>query len=260
MSSAQKQYTDEMKKKFGYYATWHPGVPIKLGDVGTFTGNVFTRLSNLEDLGIPVEIREDTTKTSLEHNSQGSVSVTTKLSGTIAPQGSVLTDLEAGIIIEFSKENSTLFKANNTTSPSIRDTIKLGNLVIKMYTEGKWNKNWVVVTELVEAESTTVIISNTNNGKIELKANANVGAPSLDIADAAFDFAPQFTRGLETTIISNEGLTPLFKVMGMKARIFLPPVFSVRNVKPFDLITPANARTKYKNDIYFGYISDDERE
>lgn len=260
MTSAQGQYTNEMKKNFGYYATWNPGVPLKLGDIGTFSDNVFTRLSNLADRGIDFEIRTDETKTPLEHNSEGSVSVTTKLSGTVAPQGSVLTNLDAGIIVEFSKENSTLFKANNTTSPSIKDTIKLGEQVLKLYKEGKWNKNWVIVTELVEAENATIIISNNSNSKIELKANANIDAPTLDIADAEFKFSTQFSKGLETKIISAAGLTPLFKVMGMKTRIFLPPIFKTKKVIAFDLVTPETAAKEYKDEIYFGYISSDERE
>jgi hypothetical protein len=260
MASAQEQYTDEMKRKFGYYATWNPGVPLKLGDVGVLNGHVFTRFSNLEDLGLEFEIRADETKTPLEHSSRGSVSVTTKLSGTTAPQGSVLTTADAGIIVEFSKENSILFKANNTTSPSIKDTIKLGNQIIKLYKDGRWNKKWVVLTELVKAESATVIISNSSNSKIELKANAQVDARSLDIADAAFSFSTQFSRGLETKIISAEGLTPLFKVMGMKSRIFQPPVFKVKNMSAFDLVTPENAKNEYRDDIFWGYISNDERE
>lgn len=260
MSSAQEQYTDEMKKRFGYYATWNPGVPLKIGDIGVFNDNVFTRLSSLPDRGIEFEIREDLTKTPLEHNSKGSVSITTKLSGAVAPQGSVLTGLDAGIIVEFSKENSTLFKANNTTCPSIKDTVKLGEQVLDLYGKGKWNKKWVIITELVEAESATIIISNSSNSKIELKANANIEAPTIDIADAEFKFSTLFSKGLETKIVSAEGLTPLFKIMGMKTRIFLPPIFKAQKVMSFDLFTPEMAKGEYKDEIYFGYISDEERE
>lgn len=262
LSSSQAQYTNEMKKKFGYYATWNPGVPLSLGDVGTFKNNIFTKLSNLKDqsIGIDFETRPDPTKTTLEHNSKGSITVTTKLSGTVAPQGSVLSNLDAGIIVEFSKENSTLFKANNTTSPSIKDAIKLGNDIIKIYKAGKWNKEWVVITELVEAESATIIISNSSNSKIELKANANIESANFDIADAKFDFSTQFSRGLETKIVSEERLTPLFKVMGMKTRIFLPPIFKTRSIRGIDLITPASASDEYKDGIYFGYISEEGTE
>jgi hypothetical protein len=260
MASAQEQYTDEMKDRFGYYAAWNPGTPFALGDIGVLRDNLFTRLSNVSELGFTFDIREDPTKTPLEHSSRGSVSVTTKLSGALAPQGSALTDADAGIIVEFSRENATLFKANNTTSPSILDAIKLGDQIIERYRQGRWNKKWVVITELVMAESATIIISNSANGKIELKANADVHVPSIDIADAALNFSTQFSRGLETKIISQEHLTPLFKLMGMKTRIYMPPVFGTKYVAPFDLVTPETAANQYKNDIYFGYISSEQTE
>lgn len=259
-TAAQKQYTNELRRKFGYYATWNPGVPLSLGDVGTLSGNIFTRLSSLNTMGINFAIRTDNTTSLLEHNSQGSVTVTTKVAGSIAPQGSVLTNADVGLIVEFSKENSTLFKANDTRSPSIEDTITLGNEIIRRYKDGNWSKSWVVITELVEATSGTVLIANKANGKIELKANANINAPTIDIADASFQFSTQFSTGLETKIIAAQGLTPLFKVMGIKSRIFLPPIFKSQGVKALDLLTPETAKTKYKDDIYLGYISPDVRE
>lgn len=260
MKSAQKQYTNEMKRKFGYYATWNPGVPLQLGDIGTFKKNVFTRLSNIMDEGINFDTREDNTKTPLEHNSQGSVSVTTKLSGTIAPIGSVLTNMDAGIIVEFSKENATLFKANNTTSPSIKDAIKLGDEILKRYNDGKWEKDHVIITELIVAESATVIISNGANGKIELKANADIGVPSLDIANADLKLTPQFSRGLETKIVCAEGLTPLFKVMGIKTGIFKQPSFETSDSVDSDSENPGSAKDEFTEEISFGYISDKDAE
>ncbi len=79
-------------------------------------------------------------------------------------------------------------------TPTIKDTTAIGNQVLELYKEGKWNKHWAIITELVKADSATVLISNSANGKIELKANANVNAPSIDIADAEFKFSGQFSR------------------------------------------------------------------
>jgi hypothetical protein len=254
MRSAHQQYTEELRQKFGYHATWNPGLPLQLGDIGIFRDNIFTRLSNLRDQGIAFEVRKDPTKTPLEHQTEGSISVTTKLSGTAAPAGSVLTRADAGIIVEFSREHATLFKAVNTTSPSIKDAIGVGEQVLKQYRAGKWNKKWVVITELVKAESATIIISNSTDGKIELKANVRIDKPGLDISDAGIQWSTRFSRGLETRIISAEGLTPLFRIMGMKSRIFMPPVFAATQVDPFDLVTPETARKRYRPDLYFGHI------
>lgn len=213
MGSIQKQYTKEIRKRFGgYYATWTPDVPLKLGDIGLLNDNVFKRIDNLENLGIPFSIHRDNTKSSLEHASQGSVSQTFKLAGQAAPQGSMLKDADAGIIVDFLRERSVLFKINNVTSSSIDGIIGLGERILEMYHQKKWNKEWVLITELKEAESGTVLISNSSNGRIELKANVDVGAQVLDIADASLNLSVQRSKNMDVKIIANENLTPLFQL------------------------------------------------
>lgn len=261
MKGPQEQYTDELKDKFGYYATWQPGKPLALGDIGVFTDNVFTRLRGLNDVGISDwETLIDPSAEDIEYNSSGNVTVTTKLSGTISPQGISLANADAGLVVEFGNENSILFKANQTKTPSIKDIVKLGEQILKLYTEGKWDKKWVVVTELVTAESVAILISNQRNSKIELKANANIDTINIDIADAKFQFSAIFSRGIETKIIGQAGLTPLFKIMGIKTRIFLPPILRAKKLNPLDLVTPDKANKEYKDKIYFGYVDSDENE
>lgn len=260
MKGPQEQYTDEMKKKFGFLATWLPGTPLILGDIGILNDNVFTHVAFLEDFNIQFVTRVDTTGDDIEYSSTGAVSVATKMSGTVAPQGSTFGDIDAGFIVEFANENSVFFKANEIKTNLIENTAKLGDEILKLYHEGKWNKHWVVITELVAAKTATILISNTTNAKIELKASANVEAKKLDIADAKFDFGTTFSKGMNTKIIAQSGLTPLFKVMALKSRIFLPPVFKSRGIQAFDLVTPENAKNKYNDSIYFGYVTDNERE
>lgn len=256
MKGPQEQYTEEMKENFGYYATWEPGRPLALGDIGTIKNNVFTRLSDLGSKGIAFETNPDETANDLEYNSKGSVSVTTKLSGTVAPVGSSLTNVDAGIIVEFSKENSTLFKANKTRTPSIKDITALGAEILKRYREGKWNKYWVIITELVIAESATIIISATANSKLELKATANVDAQDVDIANANFAFGRIASAGIDTKIIAEAGLTPLFKLMGIKDNIFIKPSFTNKGIRAFDFVTPETAKGEFKDKLFFGYIDE----
>ncbi|KFC19669.1 hypothetical protein [Chryseobacterium sp. FH1] len=256
----QEQYTDEMNRKFGYMATWLPGTPLKLGDIGVIHDNVFSRVAGLEDFDITFYIREDDTPEDLEYSSKGSVSVTTKLSGAVTPPGSSLGNLDAGFIVEFSGQNSILFKANKTKTNLIKNTIKIGEEVLKLYKDGKWNKKWVVITELVEAETATILISNAKNARIELKANANIKLPKLDIAEASLDLGYTSYKGMDTKIISQSGLSPLFKVKGIRTNIFLPPAFADKGLKAFDFVTPATAAGEYKDNLYFDYVSSDEWE
>jgi hypothetical protein len=260
MKGPQEQYTDEMKRKFGYMATWLPGIPLVLGDIGVVRDNAFTRIASLDDFNINFEIREDETPEDLEYSSKGSVSVTTKLSGAITPPGSSLGNLDAGFVVDFTGANSILFKANKTRTNLIKNTIKLGEEVLSLYREGRWNKKWVVITELVEAESATILISNTKNAKIELKANANIQLTKLDIADASLDLGYTSYKGLDTKVIAQSGLTPLFKVKGIHTNIFISPVFKEKGLNAFDFVTPATAADEFKDDLYFDYVSSDDWE
>ena len=127
-----KKYTRELRQQFGYLATWLPGTPLELGDIGILKRNTYTKISNLSNFDIDFSIEKDLTKSDIEYTSKGAVSITTKASGTAATQGSVLGKIDAGITVEFSKENAILFKANGTSSPAIEDQIKLGRQILSL--------------------------------------------------------------------------------------------------------------------------------
>jgi len=254
-----KKYTRELKKQFGYLATWLPGTSVDLGDIGVLRKNEFTKISNLSDFGIKFEIESDETKSDIEHSSKGAVSITTKASGAVAPQGCSLGEVDAGITIAFSKENAIFFKANGTTSPSIKDQIALGKKIITLYKKGQWDKDWAIITEKVDSESATILISSSSNGKIELKAKGEMEAAKLDLADAELSFKLTFSKDISTKIVAKESLTPLFKASKVKSRLFLPPAFKINKVNSMDLMTPEKAKS---NDelLYFGEteFEDDE--
>ncbi|MDB5128351.1 hypothetical protein [Mucilaginibacter sp.] len=260
MKGAQERYTNEMKDHFGYYAAWQPGVPLQLGDIGVLNGNLFTKISNLNNFTMPFQVRTDTSSNDLEYSSKGAVAITSKLSGTVSPEGSKLAQGDVGFILDFSSENAVYFKADKAMSDLIDDTITIGNKVIDLYGQGKWNKNWVIITELVNTETATIVISSTSNSSLELKATANVQAADIDIADAQFGFKAAFSKGIDTKIIAQNNLTPLFKLQGIKTRIFSSPVFQSKGLTAFDIITPESSRTTHKDSLYFGYISADVRE
>lgn len=256
MIGPKEQYIKEIKEKFGYLATWLPGSPLSLGDIGVLNDNSFSRLGSVKDKSFGINFNEilDESEDDLEYSSKGQVTITNKISGNISNGASSLLNTDVGIIVDFGRENSVYFKSIKSRVNLISDSISLGEDILKLYHAGKWNKNWVVITELVKVESSTILISNSQNARIELKANANINSKVIDIADSKFEFGVNFSKGLETKIISANGLTPLFKARGIKSRIFLPPTFIDKGIRPFDLVTPETARKKFKNDLYFDYI------
>lgn len=226
-----RKYTRELYRQFRYYANWLPGTPLSLGDVGVLKAKEFVRKTNLKHLNLDFEIIKDSTPSQISHQSKGGVSVSAKIAGTAPVLGSVLSEAEAGISVSFSNENSILFKANGTYNHIIKDQVKLGKDILKLYEEGNWDKDYLVITELVEADSSTILISNSSGSSIELSANANVSLGQLDIANADIGLQPKISKDLYTEIITNKGLTPLFKSSKVQTRIFQQPIFEATKMR-----------------------------
>ncbi|MEO8210033.1 MAG: hypothetical protein ABI840_05700 [bacterium] len=275
MSDVAEQYTDEMKDQFHFYAAWFPGEPLKLGDVGTLDGNLFTRIDNITKMGFhSFETRKDLTKSNLNFSSKGSVKTTIKLSGSVAPLGSALTTADLGFIIEFGDEYLTAFQAIGAQWYSIESQTVVSAEILKRYKEKNdktnkryWDKNWVVISHLMSADGTTSVTSNQENAKIEVKANANIGEKNVKIADPKFEFSSIVTSGVQFSDdnapppAGQKACTPLFKLIGIKTNILGGnPSVENRFASGFDLLTPENANKEYKDNVFVGYISDNVRE
>lgn len=242
MKAARKQYIQDLYRHFNYYPTWLPGVPLKLGDIGIIRKNEFTKISSLKNEGISFEVIEDDSKMDLDFVSEGGVSVTTKIAGGAKLPNSSLAEIDTGFSIEFKGENATLFKLAGTISPHISDTIKLGKEIVKRYKNGDWNKDWVIITEVVQADSSTILVSNSNDSKIELKANAEIGTANLEITDASAEFSIAFNKDVSLKFITQQNLTPLFKVMGVKGTWPFKPQFSSKGLRGIDFMSPKKVK------------------
>ncbi len=223
MALIEKQYLKEIYKGLGYFATWSPGVTLKLGDIGVMDGNKFERESSLKEKGIEFEVREDDTPMNLQYSSAGNVVISLKAAGNLPPvAGCTLTKADAGAIIEFKNTSGVVFKANKILNPCIEDTHTLGKEIMRRYERREWEKEWKVITELAQAGSATIIISQGKGGKIELKAEGQINAANIDIADTDAKFHATHIENIHTQIIAKKGITPLFKVKGIKKKwIFL---------------------------------------
>ncbi|GAB6010190.1 hypothetical protein [Dysgonomonas reticulitermitis] len=236
MKSIAEQYSHEVSRNFGggYYAVWEPGEPIKLGDIGTLSNNVFKRIDNVmnEPFSLTFETRlDDKFDAKKSFVSQSNVSWKSNLNGKVDEMGSILKDLEAGIVIEFGNKNSTVFEALNISYHSIENQISLQDAVLDFYRKGIWRKDWVIVTGKSVADSATILISNSSNANIEIKASGNVGAGDISIADASLGLSRVSARGLGYQLIAEQGISPTIRLCGVRHRIFHKPVV-VQKVQP----------------------------
>ncbi|MEE4000334.1 hypothetical protein V1T75_08285 [Tenacibaculum sp. FZY0031] len=233
------KYTREIHRELGYFAGWIPGTEIELGDVGYVKGKLFIRKSNLKQLGIDFEMRKDEDPVNLSHASKGEVEITLKGSGVSPITGSTLTTLEAGFCVKMEKENSILLQANNVFNHSIEDQLGLGQEIMRRYRSSnpseRWDKDLVVVTEIAQADTCTILISKSKNNTVDITAKGELSASELDIAKADLGLSIKNSKNLETQILGKEGIVPMFRLSKVKTKLFKKVFdnYKVKSATPF---------------------------
>ncbi len=226
-----KQYLKEVNKKFKYRPTWVPGKPLKIGDIGILEKGVFSHRGTLDEKGIPFTVRIDESDSDMSYSSEGGVTIAAKLAGKASMPESQLAEGDAGLTISFSKEKATVFKLNGTKTSIITNAGAVGQEILNRYIQNNWEKDWVVITELIEANSATILVSNSKESKVELKAKANVQASEdLDIADAGLGLSIVGKKDLAVEIVAKDGITPLFRAAGIKKKLFGSEKFVARSI------------------------------
>lgn len=217
MSKPAKFYLKQMSEKTAYRATWDPGKPLRLGQIGKLDSfGVFSVYSNLEKEGIPMEVEEGTFG-DMDYTSSDSVTITTKLSGSVPAAGSVFSDADAGFSFDFKSDESIVFQAGEVKTSHITNLGAIEQQILDKYRANNWDKDWLIISALITAGSATIIISNSSNVKLDLKAKAGVAAGSLKLTDASLGLTVAREQGSTLKYISQNGLTPLYRVVGIIA-------------------------------------------
>jgi hypothetical protein len=220
--TVNESYTRELKDNLNYTATWFPNVKLALGDVGQLTDYKFIPRTSLKNLGIPYKEGVAGSPATYSYMSAGSVTRDVKLAGKAPVAGSALADVDAGISFHFATTNAVVFLATNCTVRTIADQEPVKQAILEKYKAHAWDRDYVVVTELVSAGNTTVIIAEGSDGRYELKAKAGL-APTLESINVEGNFAVVHDSQIGFNFLAKSGLTPLFRCLGVRG-IFRPKV------------------------------------
>lgn len=213
MSITFQRYLREMHRHFGYLATWNPGSPMELGDIGLIQSGVFQRKTSLKLLGFEPQIRPDETPTDLNYESATGVSMSIKLQGEPALPGSSLAQASAGVTFEFSENGAVVFAATGATSPSLSDVLAIEEFIKQL---PRWDSRFVIITEVVQCKTATVLVSGSQSAKIELNASGALAAASFSIADASLNLSISSYRNVGVRILCHAGLTPLYQAVRLE--------------------------------------------
>jgi len=200
-------YITELHQAFGYlFANWVPQQKIALGDYGRFQKGVFHRDGRLEDLGIKVQRgTADEARALYQYHSKNSSSAQLKLG---ASGKTAAAKAKAGLEIKFTDANSVFFNAAGCALRTVTNISEIGDEVRYRLDGDTWEYDWVVITSLIEATSTTAIISSSSHGAIVL--NAETDAPTIDLADATLKLGVNSESNIGLKLVTEPNCKPLF--------------------------------------------------
>lgn len=241
MAKIYKLYVEEIYDNLTYRPTWLPGMPIGLGTVGLIEDGVFRPTTSLEKLNFSFEEIIDSERDSIDFNSKTGVSITFKAAGELNQRFETLSEVNAGVLIEFSRVGAIILQLRGVANHRISDQQSLYMELLRAVKKGdtdQWQRNWVVITEVLRAESATIMISDSKNSKLELKASGSTTPTSL--VDASVDFSIAKETQVSTKVIAKSGLTPLYKGVRVKSKYLWL----------FDEVQLANSKTPALEDVF----------
>jgi hypothetical protein len=214
--SLAEAYTREIRTHLKRFATWEPGVPLRLGDYGELRGSLFDRVGNVADdrFRLTYATRTDETHDLVSYASRGDASI--EVDAATSADAGPLARASAGMRVAFSRENAVVLNAAGVTYQSVEDHAQFADDLLAFWLDSTWNVRHVVITELVSSASTTVIIASEKSAAMSLVARGEV--PRIDLADARLRLAVSSQRGIGYQTVTEEGMTPLFGLSKVRPR------------------------------------------
>ncbi|MBV8253410.1 MAG: hypothetical protein JO154_12450 [Chitinophaga sp.] len=221
MQLPPKFYVQHMFDTTQYRASWTPDMPIKLGDIGVLDQGLFTLTTTLEDQGLTFKTRESSGLLSLDYNSKNTrVTALNGSTGTIPVSG---VPMQANVEVKFEGSSGILFQFSNSKHVIISNIDELGDAILEKYDAGFWKKEWVIVTDIIQTDNTSLIISTTSNNTLQLACSLPIAGGSLAVPGAKINVMNE--SGSSIKILGSTGLVPLFNVKGIRKPFLGNPVF-----------------------------------
>ena len=224
MRESFREYTDALRHHTGYTATWLPTTKVELGDVGILSKHGFQARSKLSQFDIEFDAKHAQSKGDISYKSSDSVHLEVKVAGGAPIPGSALQTVDAGLVIRFDKASGVVFQAHECRSLAIADLRSLEARVIKLWKNSRWSIDNVIVTEVVKASTTTVLISGSAGAVVELRTAAEIAPSAIALANVNAGFSLARESQMATSIIASGSLTPLFRAVAVRRRLFRPDV------------------------------------
>lgn len=229
---------------------------VNLGDVVDITtGLVSNKLSEME--GIEFDIEKDT---EVVTNRPDDISEDGTSEG-ITFNAGIESNAVGGGWLTFQKANSAFIRVKGVQTQRIKFSAlqKIKHAIKSKYQDGSWKKEECVVTDLRLARKSVIVTSSAKNAKVELRCHG-CAVGSVNVGNI-IDFDIEFNSCSNISHIyfqkeTDEFVSILYKVQGIKTRWFKEPEVTLRIVPPrVPIDLGFDSQNIQSEEESFGYIT-----
>jgi len=196
-----------MKKEFDRFPNLELAETIELGQIGFYDSRkaLFDWRTNLSSLGITISPKKNIDLPPIideVYTSEDSVKYEFSLE-----EGNL-----GKVFFSFSKKNSIVTQANEMRAQGY-EISKLENLLLEYRKNGgKWDEDWIVVTQTFNSPSFSLLISSGKNSHVEISTQVPIAKNVFNIADPKLDLAITKSHKLAFSSLAKQNVTPFFRV------------------------------------------------
>jgi hypothetical protein len=230
-------YVEGIYRQQRYLANWYPSAPIQLGDKGILAGALWVREGSVPTGLLSAGSRLGGRIPVLEWGNTREFVVQTKAAGEVSPVFTSLAQADAGISYTFHHGGGILFSATELVIREISETFAVRKWMLDEYREGRISHDTLVVTKLLRAETCVILMSQSDDARIEMRVSASTGLPAVKFAALHAHATITSAVGMHEHIIITGGAIPLFGGLKLK-RTFLRQA----HVRDALLYTPSSSQ------------------
>ena len=206
MSGLAKNFDKAIRKELTAQAAWFPITnTFKIGDYGFFEGGVFRSIGNIKDKYPDITLEsEDGPSSKINFTSDGTKTIKFDAQGNVVNSFAALGNADASLRFSFNEANSSVIKANITSS----QLKNIEEVAIKLAGKDSWKKKFKVVSSVYKASNCVIICSREAGTEFSIGAKANV-LKEIEIGEVSGGFEINSSRDSVFETIGESGIIAL---------------------------------------------------
>jgi hypothetical protein len=206
-------YKRTLVRNYGelYHPNWDPTSNRELGDYGVLRNGIFTRIGNISKFKIPVVSSKPEVKAHQTFSSGSGVSISFEAGGTVqaGDKGSVKAKMKVG----FTGGQGVSINAYGIQHTTIQNYAHMMNAILSLYQtqSNVWQEQWVVITDLYQAQKCIMAISahGSTEAEIEFETAAMVPLTTANLTNANLGLVCKTQRNIGYTLDTQKGKVTL---------------------------------------------------